>query len=327
MVLSNDEKINISKQIKNESIQTIEEEYDKLLKISKTENYYGSQMKLGNKIIDYFTFTKRLETKGKYNCSFFDFVENIEEFKKKQFIQNMLYFKTKTKKKNIYYIYKQIYDICITSVNIMRPIYCMELFTKYKPHTVLNFCSGWGGSLLACSVLNVPKYIGIEINTSLKEPYSNMISFLEKRKETEKIKKTEKRKENKTIIENDTIIENKTIIENTKFEMYFQDALLFDYESITYDCVFTSPPYYFLEKYENNNIYENKKIMDNNFYIPLFTKTYKGLSPGGYYMINICSEIYEKILIPLLGESHEKIPYNKYKRNNIYKEYTYIWKK
>ncbi len=302
MVLSNDEKINISKQIKNDSIQTIEDEYNKLIKISKTDNYYGSQIKLGNKIIDYFTFTKRLETKGKYNCSFFDFIENIEEFKKKKFIQNMLYFKIKTKKKNIYYIYKQIYDICITSVNIMRPTYCMELFTKYKPNTVLNFCSGWGGSLLACSVLNIPKYIGIEINTNLKEPYSNMISFLENKKETENKKKT--------------------II-----EMYFQDALLFDYETITYDCVFSSPPYYFLEKYENNNIYENKTIMNKNFYIPLFTKTYEGLSPGGYYMINICSEIYENILIPLLGEAHEKIPYNKYKRNNKYKEYTYFWKK
>ena len=50
MVLSNDEKINISKQIKNDSIQTIEDEYNKLIKISKTDNYYGSQIKLGNKI-------------------------------------------------------------------------------------------------------------------------------------------------------------------------------------------------------------------------------------------------------------------------------------
>jgi tRNA1(Val) A37 N6-methylase TrmN6 len=172
----------------------------------------------------------------------------------------------------------------------------MELFTKYKPQIVLNCCSGWGGSLLASSILNIHKYIGIEMNTNLEEPYSKMISFLK----------------------------NKT---TTEIEMYFQDAVQFDYSSITYDCLFSSPPYYFLEKYENNSIYQNKKQMDEEFYIPLFTKTYQGLSSGGYYMINICSEVYDKILIPLLGDAHEKIPYIKYKRNNKYKEYTYCWKK
>ncbi|NBU97961.1 MAG: hypothetical protein EBS19_07095 [Spirochaetia bacterium] len=60
----------------------------------------------------------------------------------------------------------------------MRPLFCMQLFAKYNPKTVLNCCSGWGGSLVASCALNVEKYIGIEINHHLKEPYENMISFL-----------------------------------------------------------------------------------------------------------------------------------------------------
>jgi tRNA1(Val) A37 N6-methylase TrmN6 len=191
---------------------------------------------------------------------------------------------------------KEIYNICISSINILRPLYCIEIYLKYKAKNVLNFCSGWGGTLVSACALNLNTYIGIDINTNLKIPYENMISFLK----------------------NDS---------KTNIKMYYEDASLFDYTKINYDFVLSSPPYYFLEKYENNNIYENKKIMNKEFYIPLFTKTYEGLSPGGYYMINICSEIYEKILIPLLGEAHEKIPYNKYKRNNKYKEYTYLWKK
>ena len=54
-------KENISKLIKNYSIQTIEDEYNKLIKISKTNNYYGSQTKLGNKIIDYPSKNYRLQ--------------------------------------------------------------------------------------------------------------------------------------------------------------------------------------------------------------------------------------------------------------------------
>jgi hypothetical protein len=89
--------------------------------------------------------------------------------------------------------------------------------------------------------------------------------------------------------------------------------------------VFTSPPYYFIQKYENNVSYSSKKEMDMLFYIPLFTKTYNGLQKGGTYIINVCKEVYENVLFPLFGEANEIYPYKKSKRQNNYEEIVYVW--
>ena len=68
--------------------------------------------------------------------------------------------------------------------------------------------------------------------------------------------------------------------------------------------------------------------MNELFYIPLFTKTYNNLSTNGTFVINVCSEIYEKVLIPLFGNAHEIIPYKKLKkRQSNYLEMAYIWHK
>jgi DNA modification methylase len=110
--------------------------------------------------------------------------------------------------------------------------------------------------------------------------------------------------------------------------MYFQDALNFDYNSVYYDLVFTSPPYYFIQKYENNIDYNNsKREMDEKFYIPVFTKVYNGLQKGGYFVINVCKEVYDNVLIKLFGEAHEIYNYGKSKRQNEYKEMIYSWRK
>ena len=178
----------------------------------------------------------------------------------------------------------------------------MEVYSKYKPHHVLDFCAGWGGASVAAVALNIPNYTGIEINKNLKEPYNSLVSFLKQQSKT------------------------KGNI-NTNINMIFDDALNVDYNSITYDLVFTSPPYYFIQKYENNTEYKTKKDMDENFYIPIFTKTYNGLQVGGHYIINVCKEIYDNVLVKLLGEATEIYPYKKQKRQNNYKEIVYVWVK
>ena len=48
-------------------------------------------------------------------------------------------------------------------------------------------------------------------------------------------------------------------ISTTKIRMYFEDATKFDYSKIEYDMVLTSPPYYALEKYPHNTIYETNR--------------------------------------------------------------------
>jgi hypothetical protein len=290
----------IAAQIKNITPKMRDIEMDKLIEIGKNADSISPRSRVGNNVVDFFTFPQRLETRGKYNVNFFEFLQNIEEFKKKKFIQTMLNYynnvKNKNKKKNDFVVYKEVYNICISAINIMRPLNCMEIYTKYKARRVLNFCAGWGGSTVAASALNLDTHYGIEINSALKKPYEKMVAYLATKSKT-------------------------------KNEIYIGDAVDFDYSEIKYDTVFSSPPYYFIEKYANNVLYKSKQEMDDKFYKPLFLKTYQGLQKGGYYIINICQEIYDNVLRELLGEAGEIFPLKKSKRQNNYTEMVYVWHK
>jgi DNA modification methylase len=92
-----------------------------------------------------------------------------------------------------------------------------------------------------------------------------------------------------------------------------------------YDTVFASPPYYFIEKYANNTQYKSKKDMTEQFYKPVFCNTFLHLKPGGLYIINICREVYVKVLKEMFGEAHHIFPLKKSKRQNEYTEMVYVW--
>jgi len=299
------EKIMIAKHIKLISSKDAIEDFNKLKLIGDNliKNSYNisARCRTGNNIVDYFTFTERLNTKGKYDSNFFEFITNIDEFKKKKFITNMFHYydnvKNKNKTKNNYVVLKEVYNICISAINIFRPLLAMEIYTKYNPKSILDFTCGWGGRLIGACALNVPNYIGIDINTNLKNPYLEMKNFLKSYSET-------------------------------NIEVYIENAVTFDYSKINYDMVLTSPPYYFLEKYSNNETYSNSKNeMKNNFYVPVISNTYKHLQQGGKYCLNVNKEIYEDICVGLLGVATDIIPFKKSKRQNNYEEYIYVWYK
>ncbi len=295
-----EEKIEIAKKIKDIKMEFVDEDMNKLIKIGKNAHMISERSKIGNNVVDFFTFLQRLETKGKYDVNYFEFLTNLNKFKEKKFIQTMLTYytnvKNKNKTKHEYKVYKEVYNICISAINIMRPLNCMEIYARYDTKKVLNFCAGWGGSSVAASALNLDAWYGVEINVDLKEPYDNMLTYLRTKSDT-------------------------------KLSVWFGDAVDFDYSTIEYDTVFSSPPYYFLEKYANNIAYETKKDMDEKFYKPVFAKTYAHLKPGGHYIINICKEVYDNILKKLLGEAHETFPLKKSKRQNNYTEMVYVWHK
>lgn len=290
----------IAGQIKNISYCDVDDEMNKLIEVGKMAHTMSSRSRIGNNVVDFFTFVQRLETKGKYDVNFFEFIEKIDEFKKKKFIQTMLNYyrdvKNKNNTKNEYIVLKEVYNICISAINIMRPLNCMEIYTKYNAKRVLNFCAGWGGSTVAAAALNLEAHYGIEINSDLLQPYNNMTSYLQTKCAT-------------------------------VFDVRICDAVAVDYSSMVYDTVFASPPYYFIEKYANNMKYETKKDMDERFYRPLFAKTYNGLQSGGHYIINVCKEVFDNVLRGLLGEPFEAFPLKKSKRQNDHTEMVYVWRK
>jgi hypothetical protein len=295
--------------IKPISLEKAREDYEKLKGFRFTNmdlSNVSSRCLIGNDVVDYFTFVERLNTKGKYNANFYDFLWNIDEFKKKKFIQNMLTYyettKNKNNTKNQYVVYKEVYNICISAINIFRPIIAMEIYARFKPTAILDFTCGWGGRLVGACALNIPRYIGIDINQNLNTCYQKMVGFLKSQGLN-------------------------TPVEKTDIQIFIQDALTFNYQNIDYDMVFTSPPYFSLEKYSFNRIYKSKEEMKTLFYIPLFQKTYQYLKEGGHYCLNVNQEIYSEICLGLFGEATYEIPLKKSKRQNNYSESIYVWLK
>ena len=268
---------------------------------SGEENVVTDRCQIGNNVVDCYTYTERLYTRSKYNIHFFDFVERIEEFKEKKFVRNMLTYyenvKNKNSTKNEYVVLKEVYNICIGAINIFRPLLAMEIYAKYRPQCVLDICAGWGGRAVGAAALNVPRYIGVDVNANLDAPYKELVAFLADKSSTE-------------------------------LTMHFTSALTLDYAQLpSYDMVFTSPPYYFLERYSHNDAYASKRAMDETFYTPLFRNAYEHLLPNGHFILNVNAEIYDKVCVPLLGNANEIIPFKKSKRQNNYTECIYVWRK
>ena len=299
------EKQTIANKIKCISEEDMKNDYE-MLKNMVTAVEFNERCRVGNNVVDFFTFRERLETRGKYNINFYDFLTNIEEFKKKKFIQTMLTYYETTKNtrglKNEYVVLKEVYNICISAINIFRPLVAVEVYQRFKPTRILDFSAGWGGRAVGAAVCNI-SYFGIDINAGLHEAYNKMSAFLNSSSSSSS---------------------SKNLI-----NLLIADAVSYDYSTIVpgYDMVFTSPPYYFIEKYSHNESYASKDDMDQKFYIPLFSNTYKHLLPGGYFVLNVNKEIYERVCLALFGPAEQTMNCKKSKRQNDYREMIYIWTK
>jgi hypothetical protein len=303
--MNDSEKQIIANKIKCISEEDMKNDYEMLKNLVEVAVEFNERCRVGNNVVDFFTFRERLETRGKYNVNFYDFFTNIEEFKKKKFIKTMLTYYETTKNarglKNEYIVLKEVYNICISAINIFRPLVAVEVYQHFKPTRILDFSAGWGGRAVGAAVCNI-SYFGIDINAGLHDPYNKMSAFLNSSASSSK----------------------KNLI-----NMVIADAVSYDYSTISpgYDMVFTSPPYYFIEKYSHNESYASKDEMDQKFYIPAFSNTFKHLLPGGHFVLNVNKEIYERVCLALFGPAEQTMACKKSKRQNDYREMIYIWKK
>ena len=136
------DKVMISRYIKQITPTDAVTDFLKLTDIGPNAAIISPRSRVGNNVVDFFTFKERLNTKGKYNMNYYEFITNLEEFKKKKFINNMLTYyrdvKNKNKTKNEYIVLKEVYNICISAINIFRPLVAMQIYVKYNPVTVLD---------------------------------------------------------------------------------------------------------------------------------------------------------------------------------------------
>ena len=300
------QKQKISDNIHTYSMEDIVKDYQTLVEIGCTAKS-KLHKKSGNKIVDHFTLTERLNTIGNKGISFFQLWNNKKEFEKKTYIQNILRFEKERDMLDIYKIWYKISNLYFGSINIFRPLIAMDIYCRYHPTSILDMTAGWFGRGIGAAALNIPKYIAIDNNRNLKTPYQKLVRFLKQQGTS------------------------------TEIETYIADSITFDYSKLNYDMVFTSPPYYDIEKYSYQKEYSSMEEWDQSFYIPLFQQTYRHLKPGGHYILNIPSSVYERVCVPLLGKADEYIPFPKNKRfhaiqknvkkTNRYEEFIYVWKK
>jgi 16S rRNA G966 N2-methylase RsmD len=134
-------------------------------------------------------------------------------------------------------------------------IYIIKLF---KCKSMLDPCSGWGDRLIGAMSQGI-RYVGVDPNESLPPNYQKMIEFCMPSKNRKKY----------------------TMLKNT-----IQDVKLPDEK---FDLVFTSPPYFKIEQYQNKG--EVKDSTENewfdNFLAILLKKTCSYLNYGGHIVLVI----------------------------------------
>lgn len=250
--------------------------------------------RIGNLVCDYYTLDERLHTGLKGGVSFYMFLDEWET--KWKLNANILRMYNESPYTTHVRKVRNAYKMWIGTCTIFKPLQCVK-FLETLPCNValLDPTAGWGGRLVGSCIKQIPRYIGIENNLNLREPYSRLIEFL----------KTQS---------------------TTQIKMFFQNALTMDYTQLKYDLVLTSPPYYNLEKYRGMQLYNTKREWIDQFYRPLFVAIFESLQPNGMMALNVNDELY-RVFVGIFSNCNFRIPLDSRGRNQIYREYLYVWVK
>jgi hypothetical protein len=154
-----------------------------------------------------------------------------------------------------------------------RPSAAKAIYDYFKAETVLDFSMGWGDRILGAHTSNyVKKYVGIDPNINLYDGYVNQLAFYNQFNDNLTIKEFSL---------HPICAENEGYNFDTKF-----------------DLIFTSPPYFDKEKYDQSDLqsYKKYKTFDswmNNFLFKTIEIRSEYLKSGGHLVINI-SDIYTR---------------------------------
>lgn len=253
---------------------------------------------IGNRASNYYFQPYRVKTKiGKWS----HYSAWMDDDKRKKIIDasNRLNRGKTTKSQTAQY--RDALRMYIGSINQFKPYVAVcGVYKKFKPKRVLDTSAGWGDRLIGALSQNID-YIGIDQNKKLITPYKRMIKDFEDKSTSEVL-------------------------------MIFEKSQDVDYSKLPkYDLIFTSPPYFDLEKYEGMEIFKNKEEFIEKYWRPTIEKAYKYLEKGGHVALNMPEEMYIA-LKPVIGVADSKIKMpiqNRFNwRGDAPKfEYIYVWNK
>lgn len=151
------------------------------------------------------------------------------------------------------------------SVSNFRPTIAKWVYQKFVPAggVVLDPCMGYGGRLFGAYASSIGKYVATDPN---REAYDGNVSLYNTLKSIDDNGK-------------------QVILYNCPFEDFATE--------MKFDLVFTSPPYYNVEKYSDQNgtqSYVRYPLYNEwvaGFLRPLIQKSFDLLKPGGYLVLNV----------------------------------------
>jgi 16S rRNA G966 N2-methylase RsmD len=141
-----------------------------------------------------------------------------------------------------------------------KPTHIMAMIQLFDSKVVLDFCAGWGDRLIGAMAADVEYYCGIDPNYCLHPNYQKIIKFF-----------------------------NKSPEKFVMIESPIETAIIPNRE---YDLIFTSPPYFDFEIYDNKDNNQSSKFPRehewfNNFLKVALDKVWKYLKFNGMMCINI----------------------------------------
>ena len=145
-----------------------------------------------------------------------------------------------------------------------RPSTAKAVYDYFGAEDVLDFSSGWGDRLCGFLASDAKSYVGVDPNENLFDGYDRMIGDFN--------------------------------VQGKKVEMFnccAESAMLGDRE---FDLIFTSPPYFDIERYtqEGNQSWKKYKKLDawlNGFLFKSISSAWTKLKTNGHLVINI-SDVY-----------------------------------
>lgn len=174
------------------------------------------------------------------------------------------------------YLMKNVYSLNHGVVGHFRPMVAKYIFENYsRSGRVVDFSSGWGDRLLgAMASKNVISYTGIDNNPQLQGAYRKMIN----------------------LYGTPTLLAPTGKTEFTS-RMVVGPSEVVDFGSFgSFDCVFSSPPYFMVEKYIGSPVYADHKAWLDTFLFSTLDKCIQHIDSGGHIVINIKQEATELAL-------------------------------
>lgn len=170
----------------------------------------------------------------------------------------------------------RMYDNRVKQCTIFRPSWAIAVYRYFNAKRILDPCAGWGDRLVAAIGHDAERYLGFDPNTALIPGHRG-------------------------------IVEEQGGAQHERFKVVcapFEDALLGGQK---FDLVFTSPPFWDLEIYSDEDTqstkrYDTYESWRMNFLFPMLAKAWSALERGGHMVIHITDRYNFKVCDWMISE-------------------------